>query len=40
LHAHGVRRSTLGVTVTVTSVEGNNIKFDIKADDTPSSAAG
>ncbi|GHJ36013.1 DUF4333 domain-containing protein [Streptomyces sp. TS71-3] len=32
--------STLGVTVTVSSVDGDNIKFDIKADDTPSPAAG
>lgn len=32
--------STLGVTVTVTSVEGDDIKFDIKADDTPTPAAG
>lgn len=31
--------STLGVTVTVTSVDGNNIKFDIQADDTPTPAA-
>ncbi|MFF1397105.1 DUF4333 domain-containing protein [Streptomyces sp. NPDC058287] len=31
--------STLGVTVTVTSVEGKNVKFGIKADDTPSPAA-
>lgn len=27
--------STLGVTVTVTSVDGSQIRFDIKADDTP-----
>lgn len=32
--------STLGVTVTVTSVDGDNIKFDIQADDTPTPAAG
>lgn len=31
--------STLGVTVTVTSVDGDKIGFDIKADDTPSPAA-
>jgi hypothetical protein len=31
--------STLGVTVTVSSVDGDNVKFDIKADDTPSPAA-
>ncbi|MEW2068735.1 DUF4333 domain-containing protein [Streptomyces sp. NPDC007346] len=31
--------STLGVTVTVTSVEDEKINFDIKADDTPSPAA-
>lgn len=31
--------STLGVTVKVSSVNGNNISFDIKADNTPSPAA-
>ncbi|WP_435798762.1 DUF4333 domain-containing protein [Streptomyces microflavus] len=31
--------STLGVTVTVTSVEGEKINFDIKADETASPAA-
>ncbi|MEW2402693.1 DUF4333 domain-containing protein [Streptomyces sp. NPDC046862] len=31
--------STLGVTVTVSSVEGGKINFDIKADDTASPAA-
>lgn len=31
--------STLGVTVTVTSVDGEQINFDIKADDTASPAA-
>jgi hypothetical protein len=31
--------STLGVTVTVSSVDGAKINFDIKADDTASSAA-
>ncbi|MEU0070372.1 DUF4333 domain-containing protein [Streptomyces sp. NPDC006332] len=31
--------STLGVTVKVSSVDGDNINFDIKADDTPSPAA-
>lgn len=31
--------STLGVTVTVSSVDGGNINFDIKADDTASPAA-
>lgn len=31
--------STLGVTVTVTSVDGDQINFDIKADDTASPAA-
>ncbi|MEU9604021.1 DUF4333 domain-containing protein [Streptomyces sp. NPDC048057] len=30
--------STLGVTVKVTSVEGDQINFDIKADDTPTPA--
>ncbi|MEU1784729.1 DUF4333 domain-containing protein [Streptomyces sparsogenes] len=30
--------STLGVTVTVTSVDGREINFDIKADDTPTPA--
>lgn len=30
--------TTLGVTVTVTSVEGTQINFDIKADDKPSSS--
>ncbi|MDT0380400.1 DUF4333 domain-containing protein [Streptomyces sp. DSM 42041] len=29
--------STIGVTVTVTSVEGTQINFDIKADDKPTS---
>ncbi|GAA2291160.1 hypothetical protein GCM10010234_35330 [Streptomyces hawaiiensis] len=32
--------STLGVTVKVTSVDGDQIDFDIKADETPSPAAG
>ncbi|MCT9079485.1 DUF4333 domain-containing protein [Streptomyces fulvoviolaceus] len=32
--------STLGVTVTVSSVDGSNINFDIKADDTASPAVG
>lgn len=27
--------TTFGVTVTVTSVEGDNVKFDIKVDDAP-----
>ena len=31
--------STLGVTVKVSSVDGDNINFDIKADNTPSPAA-
>ncbi|WSQ12163.1 DUF4333 domain-containing protein [Streptomyces sp. NBC_01231] len=31
--------STLGVTVKVSSVDGDNINFDIKADDAPSPAA-
>ncbi|MGY0062075.1 DUF4333 domain-containing protein [Streptomyces sp. LZ34] len=31
--------STLGVSVTVSSVKGDQINFDIKADDTPSPAA-
>ncbi|MFE2990677.1 DUF4333 domain-containing protein [Streptomyces sp. NPDC059262] len=31
--------STLGVTVKVSSVNGNNVNFDIKADETPSPAA-
>lgn len=30
--------STLGVTVTVSSVEGSQINFDIKADDKPSTS--
>ncbi|MES4902749.1 MULTISPECIES: DUF4333 domain-containing protein [unclassified Streptomyces] len=30
--------STLGVTVTVTGVDGDNIKFDVKADNTPTPA--
>ncbi|MER6139822.1 DUF4333 domain-containing protein [Streptomyces sparsogenes] len=30
--------STLGVTVTVTSVDGSRINFDVKADDTPTPA--
>ncbi|WP_428951930.1 DUF4333 domain-containing protein [Streptomyces sp. cg35] len=30
--------STLGVTVTVSKVDGKNVNFDIKADDTPSPA--
>ncbi|OMI41173.1 hypothetical protein SPAR_02141 [Streptomyces sparsogenes DSM 40356] len=30
--------STLGVTVTVISVDGKKINFDIKADDTPTPA--
>ncbi|MFJ6899092.1 DUF4333 domain-containing protein [Streptomyces hokutonensis] len=32
--------STLGVTVTVSSVDGDKINFDIKADNTASPAAG
>ncbi|MFJ8824354.1 DUF4333 domain-containing protein [Streptomyces sp. NPDC102467] len=31
--------STLGVTVKVSKVDGKNVDFDIKADDTPSPAA-
>ncbi|MEV1024157.1 DUF4333 domain-containing protein [Streptomyces sp. NPDC050264] len=31
--------STLGVTVTVTSVDGDDVKFGIKADETPTPAA-
>ncbi|EST30878.1 DUF4333 domain-containing protein [Streptomyces niveus] len=31
--------STLGVTVTVSAVDGDNVDFDIKADDTPTPAS-